>query len=175
MTFFSLQFTFSNFYLDFYFPFFLGLLFSLFSLDFYFPFFLGLLFSLWTFIQSRSHFGFLPNFWFEPEFRLDFRVLPGRALRVKKRVGSGRPQNGYKFGFKPNMYLLNPIEPDFGLGPKSGQLRSAPGVKNSGQFRSGSFGRKSECTLEIMTSWVSKLIQLTLAKTEIVYPKNVRA
>ena len=50
MTFFSLQFTFSNFYLDFYFPFFLGLLFSLFSLDFYFPFFWGLLFSLWTFI-----------------------------------------------------------------------------------------------------------------------------
>ena len=87
--FFQFQFTFSNFYLDFYFPFLSGLLFpfslwtfiSLFSLDFYFPFHFGLLFpfflwtfifpfvfgllfsfSLLTFIQSRSHFGFLPNF-----------------------------------------------------------------------------------------------------------------
>ena len=66
-----LSFTFSNFSLDFYFPFLFGLLFlfflfgllfsllflfSFFSLDFYFPF------SFWTFIQSRSHFGFLPNF-----------------------------------------------------------------------------------------------------------------
>ena len=74
-----------------------------------------------------------PIFWFEPEFRLDFRVLPGRALKVKMRVGSGRPQNGYKFRFKPNPYLINPIEPDFGLGPKLGQLRSAPGVKVSMQ------------------------------------------
>ena len=53
---------------DFYFPFLFGLLFSLFSLEFYFLF-ISLFsldfhfpFSLWTFIQSRSHFGFLPNF-----------------------------------------------------------------------------------------------------------------
>jgi hypothetical protein len=60
----------SLFSLDFYFLFLFGLLFSLFSLDFYFPFLIGLLFPfyfsfpffLWTFIQSQSHFGFLPNF-----------------------------------------------------------------------------------------------------------------
>ena len=42
----------SLFSLDFYCPFFFGLLFSLFSLDFYFPFLFGLLFPffLWTFI-----------------------------------------------------------------------------------------------------------------------------
>ena len=58
------QFTFSNFCLDFYYPFLFGLLFlfplfssDLFFLDFYFPF----PFSVWTFIQFQSHFGFLPN------------------------------------------------------------------------------------------------------------------
>ena len=46
-----------------------GLLLYLFSLDFYFPFLIGLLFPFyflfpffWTFIQSRSPFGFLPFF-----------------------------------------------------------------------------------------------------------------
>ena len=48
-------------FLDFYFHFFETFI-SVFSLDFVSPFFLGLLFSLWTFIQSRSHFVFLPNF-----------------------------------------------------------------------------------------------------------------
>ena len=43
---------------------------SLFSLEFYFSFLIGLLFSLFflsflcTFIQSRSHVGFLPNIFF---------------------------------------------------------------------------------------------------------------
>ena len=64
----------SLFSLDFYFPFFFGLLFSLFSLDFYFPFLFGLLFPffLWTFIQSRSHFGFLPNFFQRFNFFIHF-------------------------------------------------------------------------------------------------------
>ena len=90
MTFFSLQFTFSNFYLDFYFPFFLGLLFSLFSLDFYFPFFWGLLFSLWTFISLFSldfYFPFSGDFYFPFShwtfislFSLDFYFLFGRLF-----------------------------------------------------------------------------------------------
>ena len=49
--FFQFQFTFSNFYLDFYFLFLSGLLFP---------------FSLWTFVSLfslRSHFGFLPIFY----------------------------------------------------------------------------------------------------------------
>ena len=47
-----------------------GLLFPFSFLDFYFPFLslfyldICLLFSFWTFIQSRSHFGFLPNFFY---------------------------------------------------------------------------------------------------------------
>ena len=55
MTFFSLQFTFSNFYLDFYFPFLFGHLFPfsiwtfIYFLDFYF--FFRLLFLFWTFIS----------------------------------------------------------------------------------------------------------------------------
>ena len=110
------QFTFSNFYLDLYFPFLFGLLFlfSLLSLDFlpllfldfYFRFifvlilsYFGLIsyfrlifvllspyfvlflfyfrfpFSIWTFIQSRSHFGFLPNF---------FSNFRRKLLEVKK-------------------------------------------------------------------------------------------
>ena len=64
------QFTFSNFYLDFYFPlsiwtfifpFLFGLLFSLFYLDFSFFPFLFKFFLNSFFILSRSHFGFLPN------------------------------------------------------------------------------------------------------------------
>ena len=59
-----LQFTFSNYYLDFYFPFLFGLLFPLFLCTFIFPFLFEHLFpfSLWTFTQSRSHFGLLPFF-----------------------------------------------------------------------------------------------------------------
>ena len=50
--FFIRSFTFSNFYLDFYFPFHFGLLFPFFLWIFIFPFIFGLLFpfSLWTFI-----------------------------------------------------------------------------------------------------------------------------
>ena len=67
---FGLLFPFSLFSLNFYFPFSLWTFVSLFSLDFYFPFLFGLLFpfSLWTFIQSRSHFGFLPNFFVRFQF-----------------------------------------------------------------------------------------------------------
>ena len=94
--FFSLQFTFSNFYLDFYFPFLFGHLFPFSIWTFIFLFLFGLLapFFIWDFLfqfefqfdyfefqfdyfefqfefqfflisfshQSRSHFGFLPNF-----------------------------------------------------------------------------------------------------------------
>jgi hypothetical protein len=31
-------------------------------------------------------------------------------------IGSGWTQKGFKFGFNPIMYLINPNEPDFGLG-----------------------------------------------------------
>ena len=51
---FGLLFPFS--FLDFYFPVPYHFSFPYFSLDIF------LLFSFWTFIQSRSHFGFLPNF-----------------------------------------------------------------------------------------------------------------
>ena len=69
MTFFFNQLTFSNFYLDFYFPFSLWTSISLFSLDFYFPFFFGLLFlfPFWTFI-----FPFIFGLLFHHNHILDF-------------------------------------------------------------------------------------------------------
>ena len=73
----------SLFSLDFYFPLVFGLLLSLFNLEFYFPFLFGLLFLffLWTYIQSRSHFKFLPIFFYHelyfrsPKFSVPFYTL----------------------------------------------------------------------------------------------------
>ena len=76
----------SLFSLDFYFPFFWGLLFSLwtfislFSLDFYFPFFWGLLFSLWTFIFSLDFYFPFSHWTFISLFSLDFYFLFGRLF-----------------------------------------------------------------------------------------------
>ena len=84
--FFLSQFTFSNFYLGFYFPFLFGLLFYLFSLDFYFPFLFGLLFpfyfpvpfSLFTldFCSIAVKFWISSNIFVEIEIYLDKIYLP---------------------------------------------------------------------------------------------------
>ena len=100
MAFFYTSFTFSNFYLDFYFPFFLGLLFSIFPFlfgllflfglwTFVFPFLFGLLFSLWTIIPLRSHFGFLPNFTLKINL-FYFKKTDGQAFRSSQVQKSAR-------------------------------------------------------------------------------------
>ena len=77
--FFSLRsFTFSNFYLDFYFPFLFGLLFPFFIWTFIFPFLFGLLFpfSHWTFISllflfslfSLDFYSIAVTFWISSKF-----------------------------------------------------------------------------------------------------------
>ena len=68
--FFYASFTFSNFYLDFYFPFFIGLLFSLFSWDFYPPFLFGFLFPFFlrTFIFCLDVYSIAVTFWISSKF-----------------------------------------------------------------------------------------------------------
>ena len=56
-----------------YFPFLFGLM--------YFPFFFGLLFSLRTFIQSRSHFGFLPKFFIHFENQKNSYTISRMSLQ----------------------------------------------------------------------------------------------
>ena len=78
------QFTSSNFCLDFYFPLLFGLLFlflwtfipfSFWNFIFVlFPFYFPFPFFIWTFIQSRSHFGFLPNFHSFLSFEFEFSL-----------------------------------------------------------------------------------------------------
>ena len=74
--FFYASFTFSNFYLDFYFPFFIGLLFSLFSLDFYSPFLFGFLFPFFlrTFIFCLDVYSIAVTFWISFKFFTYFLI-----------------------------------------------------------------------------------------------------
>jgi hypothetical protein len=55
----------------------------------------------------------------EPDFGPKIRVELGRVDPQGQKtgpIGSGWPQRGFKFGFNPIMYLINPNEPDFGSG-----------------------------------------------------------
>jgi len=72
MTFFSLS--------NLLFPIFIWTFISLFSLDFYFPFFWGLLFSLWTFIFSLDFYFPFSHWTFISLFSLDFYFLFGRLF-----------------------------------------------------------------------------------------------
>jgi hypothetical protein len=62
------------------FPIFIWTFISLFSLDFYFPFFWGLLFSLWTFIFSLDFYFPFSHWTFISLFSLDFYFLFGRLF-----------------------------------------------------------------------------------------------
>ena len=92
------------FSLDFYFLF--GLLFSLFSLDFYFPFIFGLLFSLWTFIQSRSHFGFLPNFF---SYKVRYSIFRNFHLHWKEAEYASKESNLIIFSFSFGQLGRKPV------------------------------------------------------------------
>jgi hypothetical protein len=70
-----------------------------------------------------------PFFWVEPNFGPKIRVEPGWVGPQGQKtgpIGSGWPQKGFKFGFNPIMYLINPNEPN--LNPISGQAGD-PGSK----------------------------------------------
>jgi hypothetical protein len=70
-----------------------------------------------------------PFFWVEPDFGPKIRVESGRVGPQGQNTGpirSGWPQIGFKFGFNPIMYLINPNEPN--LNPISGRV-GPPGSK----------------------------------------------
>ena len=79
-----------------------------------------------------------PFFRVEPDFGLKIRVESGRVGPQGQKtspIGSGWPQIGFKFGYNPIVYLINPNEPD--LNPLSGRV----GPQGS-KFGSGSFDLK---------------------------------
>ena len=49
-----------------------------------------------------------PIFWFEPEFRLDFWVLSGRALKVKKAGWIGSTSKRVQIRVQPKHVLSKP-------------------------------------------------------------------
>jgi hypothetical protein len=70
-----------------------------------------------------------PFFRVEPDFGPKIWVESGRVGPQGRKtgpIGSGWPQIGFKFGFNPIIYLINPNEPD--LNPISGRVGS-PGSK----------------------------------------------
>ena len=70
-----------------------------------------------------------PFFRVEPNFGPKIRVESGRVGPQGQKtgpIGSSWSQKGFKFGFNPIMYLINPNEPD--LNPISGRV-GAPGSK----------------------------------------------